>query len=81
MIEPANMPEPHDTGTVHGTGTMHGSGPRAPAVFGGRAGSPVVGNGSRPSLGARHGAQGPGLGCPGRVARGRIGDGVNGRYG
>jgi L-arabinose isomerase len=37
LIEPANMPEPHVTGTVRGTG------PRAPAVFGGRAASPVVG--------------------------------------
>ncbi len=37
MIEPANMPEPHDTSTVRGNG------PRAPAVFGGRVGSPVVG--------------------------------------
>jgi hypothetical protein len=97
LIEPANMPEPHVTGTVRGTG------PRAPAVLGGRAASPVVelvagGLGAywaqfpellpqlkssvafvssrlqtRELLAA---GQGPGLGRPGRVARGRIGDGV-----
>jgi L-arabinose isomerase len=37
LIEPVNRPGPHDTGTMNGTRTA------VPAVFGARAGPPVVG--------------------------------------